>query len=120
MLFFIGLKPRIDNDIEFQFVYDPHHNNNFEPVPHHLVIAKAVLLPKPLVKGEAAEFDDMDLEEYEFDILWDEKKELWVTTIKNGSYLINAKIKGYKEINEYVEISGHEQDYKFNCIPANS
>lgn len=50
----------------------------------------------------------MEDEEYEFDILWDSNKVLWVTTLRNGRYLINAKIKGFKEINEYVEIGGRE------------
>lgn len=59
----------------------------------------------------------MEDEEYEFDILWDSRKGLWVTTLKNGRYLINAKIRGFKELNEYVEIGDGE--FKFLCIPAN-
>lgn len=46
----------------------------------------------------------MDLEEYEFDILWNSEKEVWVTTLVNGNYLINVKAKGYKEINEVIAI----------------
>ena len=44
----------------------------------------------------------MEEEDYEFDILWDSKKQLWVTTLRNGKYLINVKAKGFKELNEYV------------------
>jgi hypothetical protein len=109
----VGLKPRIDTDIEFQFMHDPHANNNYELVKAEQVEAKAILIPRIVGNGEATDFEDMMDEEYEFDILWDSKKQLWVTTLKNGSYLINAKIKGFKEINEYVEIGGEERDFKF-------
>ena len=44
----------------------------------------------------------MELEEYEFDIVWSSKKRLWVTTLTNGTYLINVKAKGYKEINNVI------------------
>lgn len=47
---------------------------------------------------------EMDLEEYEFDILWNASKDLWVTTLMNGNYLINVKAKGFKEINEVIAI----------------
>jgi DNA-binding winged helix-turn-helix (wHTH) protein len=59
----------------------------------------------------------LEEEEYEYDILWDSTKQLWVTTVKKGGYLINAKIKGFKEINEYVEIG--DREFRFECIPVN-
>ncbi len=118
MTFFIGLKPRIDSDIEFKFVHDPHGNNNYELIKNELVEAKAILLPKVANNDEPSDFEDMMDEEYEFDILWDSKKELWVTTIRNGDYLINVKIKGYKEINEHVYIGNGDRDFQFQCIPA--
>ncbi len=98
-------------------MHDPHENKNFELVRHDIVEAKAILLPKIMQNDEASEFDEMEDEEYEFDILWDSKKSLWVTTVKNGRYLINAKVKGFKEINEYVEIG--EREFKFQCTPIN-
>lgn len=33
----------------------------------------------------------MELEEYEFDILWDDNKQLWVAILVSGNYLINIK-----------------------------
>jgi hypothetical protein len=39
-----------------------------------MVEAKAILLPKRISNKEASEFDDMEEEEYEFDILWDSNK----------------------------------------------
>jgi hypothetical protein len=60
----------------------------------------------------------MEEEEYEFDILWDSKKQLWVTTLRNGSYLINVKAKGYKELNEYIELKPGDKEFKFLCIPV--
>lgn len=47
-------------------------------------------------------------EEYEFDILWDVKKQLWVSTLRQGRYLINVKAKGYKELNKYIELDSRE------------
>jgi hypothetical protein len=47
------------------------------------------LLPPQQGKGGALE--DMDLEEYEFDIVWSKDKEIWVTTLINGEYLLNVK-----------------------------
>lgn len=44
-------------------------------------------------------------EEYEFDILWDNHKELWVTTLKPEKYLINVKAKGFKEFNKYIDLN---------------
>ena len=46
----------------------------------------------------------MDLEEYEFDIVWNQDKNCWVTTLINGNYLIHVKAKGFKEINEIISI----------------
>jgi hypothetical protein len=81
------------------------------------VEAKAILLPKVKDNDEDGGIEDMDEEEYEFDILWDSNKQLWVTTVKNGHYLINAKIKGFKEINKYVKIG--EREFRFKCKPVN-
>jgi hypothetical protein len=47
----------------------------------------------------------MELEEYEYDIVWNTDKRLWVTTLINGTYLINVKAKGHKEINTVVKIN---------------
>ncbi len=59
----------------------------------------------------------MEEEEYEYDILWDNKKQLWVTTLRNGHYMINVRAKGYKEFNKYIEIGNRE--FKFILVPAN-
>ena len=47
----------------------------------------------------------MELEEYEYDIVWNQEKRLWVTTLVNGTYLINVRSKDYKEVNSVVKIS---------------
>lgn len=73
-------------------------------------------MPRIIRNNEATEFDEMEEEEYEFDILWDNSKQLWTTVLRNGAYLINAKAKGYKELNEYIEIG--KREFKFVCTPA--
>lgn len=56
----------------------------------------------------------MELEEYEFDIIWSQEKKLWVTTLIKGTYLINIKAKDFKEINEMIKIGpGSSIDYKY-------
>ena len=47
----------------------------------------------------------MELEEYEYDIVWSNEKRMWVTTLTTGTYLINVKAKGYKEINNVIQIN---------------
>jgi hypothetical protein len=62
----------------------------------------------------------MDLEEYEFDIVWSPEKNLWVTTLMNGDYLITARAKGFKELNEIVKIiPGATTDYRYVLEPLN-
>jgi hypothetical protein len=66
---FIGVKPRVDNDIEFLFSGKRFFGSaSADILPDNLVIAKALLLPPQEGKGGALE--DMDLEEYEFEIVW--------------------------------------------------
>jgi hypothetical protein len=54
------------------------------------VEARAILLPN-LAGGKKNQCDEMEMEEYEFDILWDERKQLWVANLIAGNYLINVK-----------------------------
>ena len=62
----------------------------------------------------------MDLEEYEFDIVWSPEKSLWVTTLMNGNYLITARAKGFKELNEVVKIiPGATTDFRYVLEPIN-
>ena len=35
--------------------------------------------------------DEMDFEEFEFDLTWSHQKQAQVQILKNGKYLINAK-----------------------------
>lgn len=59
----------------------------------------------------------MELEEYEYDIVWSQEKRLWVTTLTTGSYLINVKAKGFKEINSVIHINSNTPTfYDFQMI----
>lgn len=58
----------------------------------------------------------MDLEEYEFEIVWNKEKEVWVTTLINGEYLLNVKAKGFKEINQRVFISAENTDLSYEMV----
>lgn len=100
IVIFVGMKPRIDTDIEFQFVYENiSGGQRSQKLQPEKVDARAILLPRILRGNEVSEIEDMIEEEYEFDILWDARKELWVATLRPGNYLINVKAKGFKEFN---------------------
>ena len=93
-------------------------NEDYVPLDPKNVDAKAILIPEQ--EGSREALDQMELEEYEFDIVWSEDKGLWVTTLMNGNYLINVRAKGYKEINEVVRINGAATtDYKYIMKDAN-
>jgi hypothetical protein len=94
---FVGVKPRLDNDFEFKFIRE-----DSVAVNHSKLEARAILLPE---KDKKAQYDESNLEEYEYDIVWSNLKQLWVTTLYNGTYLINVKAEGFKEINEIGTIS---------------
>jgi cobyric acid synthase len=119
LVIFVGVKPRIDTDIEFSFVKET-GDKSFQKLDPALVEAKAIILPGGKGDGdERDDLDDMDEEEYEHDIIWDSNKALWVTTLKNGKYLISMKAKGYKELNEYIELKTGDKQFKYLCVPAN-
>lgn len=71
---FVGVKPRIDTDTEFTFYNENKGNKIKEKLKPEIVEAKAILLPKILSSNDHPEIDDMEDEEYEFDILWDSIK----------------------------------------------
>jgi hypothetical protein len=62
------------------------------------VQAKAILVPK-LAKDKKKKKDEDQpvLEEYEFDILYDNDKRQWTTDLLKGKYLINVKAPGHPE-----------------------
>ena len=78
---FVGVKPRIDTDIEFTFMFES-SSGQHDKLRHEIVEAKAILLPRVLGNNEATDVDEMEEEEYEFDLLWDHNKQLWVATLK--------------------------------------
>ncbi len=100
MKVFVGIKERIDTDVEFLFSslmvgqQPGQEGQDYESLNFQKVEAKAIYI-------ETNE-DDMDFEEYEFDIVWSPQKQRWVQTLKNGKYLINVKALGYKELNEVI------------------
>jgi hypothetical protein len=61
----------------------------------------------------------MDEEEYEYDIIWDSTKGVWVTTLRSGQYLVSMRAKGFKELNEYIEIKQSDKEFRFLCVPSN-
>ena len=98
IIIYVGLKPRIDASIEFTFF---HKSNDKEVnLSQNTVEAKAILIPDQI----GGDLDDMELEEYEFDILWDSRKEKWVANLQRGNYLINLKDPAHKELNKIIQL----------------
>jgi aspartokinase-like uncharacterized kinase len=74
--------------------------------------AKAILLPY-------GENDQSDLEEFDFDILYDAVLEVWVSTLVAGTYLIVAKSREFKELNEVISVRlGDENHFAYELIEA--
>ncbi len=53
--------------------------------------------------------ENMEIEEYEFELVFSPEKQKWVSTLVNGTYLINVKSKYFKEFNEVIQISAGSQ-----------
>ena len=90
---------------------------DYEPIDFKKLEARAILLPD----AGSNNFEDMEMEEYEFDIVWSHKKGLWVATLTAGNYLVNVKCPGYKEINEVISVSPSKlSDFKYVMKSVNS
>ena len=61
--------------------------------------------------------EDLDLEEYEFDIIYDTSKSVWVSTLINGNYLVNVKSPGFKEVNQLLQIRPGIKDFQIKMVP---
>jgi hypothetical protein len=85
------VRPRIDLQVKFNFL-ETENGQNRQTKKVNDIDVKAILLPDP-------ERDEDDLEEFEFDILYDSDKKLWTGTMVDGSYLITMKSHKFKEIN---------------------
>lgn len=46
--------------------------------------------------------EDLEVEDYEFDINWNNDKQAWEQILRDGTYLLNVKAKGFKELNEVI------------------
>lgn len=87
---FIGIKPRIDLCAKFNFVVN--ENGRVEQSEQiNFIDAKAILLPE-------RDRPDADAEDFEFDVLYDNEKKLWTSTLISGTYMLVVKSKIYKEI----------------------
>lgn len=104
---FIGIKPKIDLQARFSFV--EMENGQEKQISNTGALdVKAILLPEE----QNAKFQELELEEYEYDVLFDESKGFWASTLPNGTYLLTVKSNIYKEINEVFSIkAGAECDF---------
>ena len=91
----IGIKLKLDQDCEFQFLMED-ENRKLVDMNFQKLEAKAIYIDIPE--------DEMEFEEYEFDLIWNPKTEVWAQTLKKGKYLITARAPGFSELNEVVTI----------------
>lgn len=84
--YFVGVRAREDFQAKFDFLENV--QGQMEQV-EAAVDAKAVLLPA----------EGQDLEEFDFDILFDRNLGVWTATLVSGSYLITVKSPAHKEFN---------------------
>lgn len=112
LLIYVAMKPRAESSIEFHLM-----STGANGVQHKMksegVNVKAILLPTmPLDQDNQAELD-----EYEFDVLFDTEKGAWTADLFNGNYLINVKAPGYAESNQHCEVRHGKRSFKVNCAP---
>ena len=59
------------------------------------------------------------LEDFEFEVLWDAERNLWVTDLVKGKYLLNIKAPGHPEFNTYIKVKKGKRDFEI-VVPQNS
>lgn len=90
---FIGIRARIDLCAKFNFVVDENGQKN-QSTMLNFIDAKAILLPERDNKQQ-----EEDVEDFEFDVLYDEEKQRWTSTLIGGTYLLTVRSKIFKELN---------------------
>jgi len=60
-----------------------------------------------LVPGRGQE----DVEDFEYDILYEEDKRIWSANLPNGKYLVVCKSHKFKEVNEIVNVNVAKENY---------
>ena len=109
---FVGVRARADFQAKFNFL-ENNQGKNEQVSDINAIDAKAVLLP-------SQEQDQSDMEEFDFDILFDKNLGLWSSTLVTGSYLITVKSKGFKEFNTVVPVKlGEDNSFDFELVPLN-
>jgi len=64
----VGIKLKVDLDCEFQFLMED-ENHKLTEMNFQKLEAKAIYIDIPE--------DDMEFEDYEFDLIWNQQKEVW-------------------------------------------
>jgi len=94
MIIYIAMKSRLDSIIEFSLMSESANGAQHKLKPDNVNI-KAILLPS--MPGVDDQFIPKNLEDYEFEVLFESEKGVWSADLFNGNYLINVKSPGHAE-----------------------
>jgi hypothetical protein len=109
---FVGVRARTDFQAKFNFL-ENNQGRNEQVADINSIDAKAVLLP-------SVDQDQSNMEEFDFDILFDKNLGVWSSTLVTGSYLITVKSRAFKEFNTVVPVKlGEENEFDFELLPLN-
>jgi len=100
---FVGVRAREDFMAKFDFL-EQVQGRNEQVQDRREIDAKAVLLP-----GR----EQQDLEDYDFDVLFNDTLKVWTATLVSGTFLVTVKSKHFKEFNQVVSVK-YGKDNRFN------
>jgi len=98
---FVGVRQKQDKLVHVNFLEQENDRSKQIRSTDQLDI-KAVLLP-------AAKQDD--LEDFEFDIIYDDDQKIWTAQLPDGTFLLTVKSNEFKEINETIVVKSGKENY---------
>lgn len=109
------MKPRVNSKIEFS-LSSKSETSQLTRMNYSNVTMKAIMIPSVTNR----DFIEKELEDYEFDVLYDSDKAVWTSDLITGDYLINVKSPGHVETSQYIEIRNGRRHFNITCLQQNA
>ena len=114
-MLYVCMKPRPSPTVLFKF-YSASATGQQNRISPEKIQAKAILVPK-IAKDKKKKKDDQApvMEEYEFEILYNEEKRTWSADLEKGTYLINVKAPGHPETCQIIKVKKGKKEFDIVC-----
>ncbi len=106
------MRPKANPTVFFNF-YSANKSNQQAKLRPEGITAKAILVPRLSYQKKVEQ--EPVMEEYEFEILFNEEKRQWSTELQGGNYLINVKAPGHPEHNQIVSVIKGRKEFDIVC-----